>query len=150
MKASPKQITRLLNTAKGQINGILKMIEEDQYCIDISNQIMAVEGVLKKANQEVIKAHLEHCVKDAVENGDVKEKINEIETTIINEVEEKRGVFAYSGTGKFILYIFPLHFPTYKYYCKESAYREQYVCRCLVKQIKEIESEYLYIGQYPL
>lgn len=82
MKASPKQITRLLNTAKGQINGILKMIEEDQYCIDISNQIMAVEGVLKKANQEVIKAHLEHCVKDAVENGDVKEKINEIIITI--------------------------------------------------------------------
>lgn len=82
MKASHKQITRLLNTAKGQINGILKMIEEDQYCIDISNQIMAVEGVLKKANQEVIKAHLEHCVKDAVENGDVKEKINEIIITI--------------------------------------------------------------------
>ena len=71
MKASHKQITRLLNTAKGQINGILKMIEEDQYCIDISNQIMAVEGVLKKANQEVIKAHLEHCVKDAVENGNI-------------------------------------------------------------------------------
>lgn len=82
MKASPKQITRLLNTAKGQINGILKMIEEDQYCIDISNQIMAVEGVLKKANQEVIKAHLEHCIKDAVENDDVKEKINEIIITI--------------------------------------------------------------------
>lgn len=82
MRASHEQIIRLLNTAKGQINGILKMIEEDKYCIDISNQIMAVEGVLKKANQEVIKAHLEHCVKGAVASKDIEQKINEIVQTI--------------------------------------------------------------------
>ena len=53
MKADQKQITRLLKTARGQIDGILKMVEEDRYCIDISHQLMACEAVLKKANKEI-------------------------------------------------------------------------------------------------
>lgn len=60
MRADKKQITRLLNTAKGQIIGIIKMIDDDKYCIDISNQLLAVEAIIKKANQEVI----EHTLKD--------------------------------------------------------------------------------------
>ena len=39
MMADKKQVTRLLKTARGQIEGILKMVEEDRYCIDISHQI---------------------------------------------------------------------------------------------------------------
>ena len=41
MMADKKQVARLLKTARGQIDGILKMVEEDRYCIDISHQIMA-------------------------------------------------------------------------------------------------------------
>ena len=41
MKADHAQVERLLKTARGQIDGILKMVEEDRYCVDISNQIMA-------------------------------------------------------------------------------------------------------------
>ena len=37
MMADKKQVTRLLKTARGQIDGILKMVEEDRYCIDISH-----------------------------------------------------------------------------------------------------------------
>ena len=59
--ADKKQITRLLKTARGQIDGILKMVEEDRYCIDISHQIMASEAILKRANKEVLKAHMTHC-----------------------------------------------------------------------------------------
>ena len=50
--ADKKQVTRLLKTARGQIDGILKMVEEDRYCIDISHQIMASEAILKRANKE--------------------------------------------------------------------------------------------------
>lgn len=83
MKADPDYIIKLLNTAKGQLNGIINMIEEDKYCIDISNQIMASIGILKKANQEILKAHLENCVKNAiVDNDNVDEKINEIVDSI--------------------------------------------------------------------
>lgn len=62
MKADKKQITTLLKTANGQINGILKMIEEDRYCIDISTQLMATIAILKKANFEILNAHLHGCL----------------------------------------------------------------------------------------
>ena len=55
MKADKSQVTRLLKTARGQIDGILKMIEEDRYCVDVSNQIMATQAILKRANKEIIK-----------------------------------------------------------------------------------------------
>ena len=44
-----------LKTSKGQIEGIIKMIEEGRYCIDISNQIIAAQSLLKKANYVNIK-----------------------------------------------------------------------------------------------
>lgn len=78
MKADKKQVTRLLKTARGQIDGILKMIEEDRYCIDISNQIMACEAILKRANKEVLGAHMKHCVHDAINSDEQDKKIEEM------------------------------------------------------------------------
>lgn len=78
MKADKEKITRLLKTARGQLDGLLKMVEEDRYCIDISNQIMATEAILRKANKEIIHAHLGTCVKEAFEQGNEAEKIEEI------------------------------------------------------------------------
>ena len=49
MKADHAQVNRLLKTARGQIDGILKMVEEDRYCLDVSSQIMAAQSILKKA-----------------------------------------------------------------------------------------------------
>ena len=77
MKADEKQMTRLLKTARGQIDGILKMIEEDRYCLDVSHQIMAADAILRRANKEVLKAHLESCVREAVESGDAS-KVDEL------------------------------------------------------------------------
>lgn len=54
MQANKQDVSRLLKTAKGQIDGILKMIEEDRYCMEISHQIMAAEAILNKANREVL------------------------------------------------------------------------------------------------
>lgn len=78
MKADKQQVSRLLKTARGQIDGILKMIEDDRYCVDISNQLMATEKILARANREVLRAHLEGCVREALENGDVQGKLDEI------------------------------------------------------------------------
>ena len=77
-----KKLLTLLKTAAGQIEGIQKMLTEKKYCLDISNQIMASQSILKKANGEVLKAHLEHCVKEAVTDGDATEKLLEIESII--------------------------------------------------------------------
>lgn len=84
MKADRNKIERLLKTARGQLDGILKMVEEDRYCIDISNQLLATEAILKKANKEIIHSHLNHCVKDSM-NDD--EKVEEL-MTLFNKLSK--------------------------------------------------------------
>jgi DNA-binding FrmR family transcriptional regulator len=78
MQADADKINRLLKTARGQIDGILKMIENDRYCIDIANQILAVQSLLGRANTEILKAHMQKCVRQAVQEGRDAEKIDEI------------------------------------------------------------------------
>ena len=78
MRADREQVARLLKTARGQIDGIIRMVEDDRYCIDISNQLLATESILRKTNREVIHAHMEHCVKEAMETGDSEEKLKEV------------------------------------------------------------------------
>lgn len=73
-----KKAVQNLKVAKGQIEGILNMIEEERYCIDISNQIIAVQSLLKKANIQILKRHIDHCVKDAILENKGEEKIEEI------------------------------------------------------------------------
>ena len=81
MLADKDKATRMLKTAKGQLEGVLKMIDEDRYCVDISNQIMAVQAILRNTNRDILHAHLEGCVKDAMQ-PDEQEKIKEIMSII--------------------------------------------------------------------
>ncbi len=85
MRADKTQVSRLLKTARGQLDGILRMVEEDRYCVDISNQILATQSILSKANSEVLKAHISCCVREAVEAGDAGEKLAEI-TAILEKL----------------------------------------------------------------
>lgn len=78
MKADRQKITRLLKTARGQIDGILRMVEEDRYCIDISQQLMATEAILNKVNKEILTAHLKNCVTNAKTQEEKEEKIDEL------------------------------------------------------------------------
>lgn len=78
VKADRAKVEKLLKTAKGQLDGILRMVEEDRYCIDISNQILAAQAVLNRANKEILKAHMEMCVNHAVETGDSQQKMAEL------------------------------------------------------------------------
>lgn len=78
MQADKESVVRLLRTARGQMDGVLKMVEEGRYCMDISNQLLAIQSVLKKANKEILHAHMNSCVKQAFEQGDGQQKIDEI------------------------------------------------------------------------
>ena len=73
-----KKALQSLKTSKGQIEGIIKMIEDGRYCMDISNQIIAAQSLLRKANMLILKQHLNHCVKDAFINNTGEEKVDEI------------------------------------------------------------------------
>lgn len=84
MNEGKKKAAMKLKTVKGQIDGIIKMIEEDRYCIDVSTQILSAIALLKKANIDVLDAHIRSCVKDAILQGEEEgqEKIEEIITII--------------------------------------------------------------------
>lgn len=87
MQADKDKVSRLIKTARGQLDGILKMIEENRYCIDIANQLMASEAILKRANKEILAAHMAHCVKMAVTGGDADQKIDEIIAVIDKAID---------------------------------------------------------------
>ena len=78
MNDEKKEAIRLLKTSRGQIDGIIKMIEEDRYCIDVTTQIMSTQAILKKANMKILEQHMKHCVKDAINQEDVDIKIKEM------------------------------------------------------------------------
>ena len=77
MQADKDKINRLLKTAKGQIEGIMKMVEDDRYCIDISTQLMACSSVLQRANKEILSAHLKACVAHAKDEDEINKKVDE-------------------------------------------------------------------------
>lgn len=81
MHADKTKIVRLLKTVRGQIDGLIKMVEDGRYCIDISNQILASQSILKKINLDILKGHFTHCVKESLDSGskkDTEAKIMEI------------------------------------------------------------------------
>ncbi len=82
MNVEKKKAMQSLKTARGQIDGIIKMIEDERYCIDISNQIIASQSLLKKANILILEQHLTHCVKAACLENKGEEKIAEIMKTL--------------------------------------------------------------------
>lgn len=82
MMADEKKILRLLKTARGQLDGIIKMVEEDRYCIDISQQVMATEAILNRTNKEILAAHLKHCVQEAASESERSQKIDEFVATL--------------------------------------------------------------------
>lgn len=70
-------IKKYLTIASGQLDGIIKMVEEDRYCLDVSDQLMATRALLKKTNNLILKNHIDNCVKNAIKDGD-DTKIDEV------------------------------------------------------------------------
>src|SRR5258708_31962777 len=66
MQADKKQILTRLATIEGHLRGIRKMVDEDQYCVDILKQSYAVERALQKFEAVLLEGHLASCVPTAV------------------------------------------------------------------------------------
>ncbi len=74
------QVARL-KKIEGQIRGVQRMIEQERYCIDILNQLQAVEAALKRVEANILRKHLQGCVVTAVRSGSEREqdaKLDEI------------------------------------------------------------------------
>ncbi len=85
MQADHKAVERLLKTARGQIDGILNMIQEDRYCLDISQQVLACQSILSRVNRQILTAHLSHCVKNARTDDEREAKVEEL-TAILDKL----------------------------------------------------------------
>lgn len=67
-----------LNRIEGQVRGITRMVEDDRYCIDIVTQIAAVRAALRRAEEEILRDHVGHCVEDAIASGNRAEQRRKI------------------------------------------------------------------------
>lgn len=74
------EITRM-RKVEGQARGIVKMMEDDRYCIDILQQFSAMEAALRSTKMKILEIHTNHCVEEALTSGskvDQKAKIAEL------------------------------------------------------------------------
>ena len=78
MQADKKQILNRLATIEGHLRGIRKMVDEDQYCVDILKQSYAVERALQKFEAVLLEGHLASCVPTAFKEGRDGEIIREL------------------------------------------------------------------------
>jgi DNA-binding FrmR family transcriptional regulator len=75
MQSSHKTATlKRLKRIEGQVRGLSRMVEEDRYCIDIVTQISAVRAALRRAEEELLREHVGHCVEHAIRSGDADEQ----------------------------------------------------------------------------
>jgi len=65
---------RRLKTIEGHLRGVIRMVEEDTYCIDVIRQIQAVESALNKVSAHILENHLNSCVITAIQGNDRKER----------------------------------------------------------------------------
>ena len=71
-------VQKRLNRIEGQVRGLSRMVEEDRYCIDIVTQISAVKAALRRAEEEILRDHVSHCVEHAIASGDKKDQRKKI------------------------------------------------------------------------
>ena len=80
MQKNSKPNTQIaLKKAKTLIEKILKMVEEDKYCIDVLQQILAVQGLLKSSSEKILSEHLETCFVEGIKTGDLTKQEDLIE-----------------------------------------------------------------------
>ena len=77
-KDTQERITHRLKIARGHLDKVIRMMEEDVYCIDIMHQLQAVESGLKETGNLLLENHLKSCVADAISKGNADESIAEI------------------------------------------------------------------------
>lgn len=79
-----------LRRIEGQVRGLSRMVEEDRYCIDIVTQLSAVRAALRRVEQEVLRDHVGHCVKHAMQSDDLEEQDRKLKE-LMDVLERSQG-----------------------------------------------------------
>ncbi len=73
-----KEFQDRLRRIEGQIRGLQRMVDEDQYCIDILTQLNSATAALKAVGMGLLDEHVRHCVRESIEAGGGDEKVEEL------------------------------------------------------------------------
>ena len=73
-KETKAAVLKRLSRIEGQVGGLLRMVDEDRYCIDVVTQISAVRAALRRAEEEILRDHVGHCVEHAIASGNKSEQ----------------------------------------------------------------------------
>ncbi len=74
MQSDSDTVLRRLKTVEGHLKGVIRMVEEDAYCIDVIRQIQAIEAALNKVSSKILEDHLNSCVITAIQGNDKSER----------------------------------------------------------------------------
>jgi DNA-binding FrmR family transcriptional regulator len=77
-----KALQDRLRRIEGQVRGLQRMVEEDQYCIDILTQLNSVQAALRAVGMGLLDDHVRHCVRESIEQGDGDVKIEELMSAV--------------------------------------------------------------------
>ena len=81
---------RRLRTIEGHLRGVIRMVEGDQYCIDVIRQIQAVEAALNKVSTQILENHLSSCVTTAIRSSNTRDRARVLkEITEVFEISTK-------------------------------------------------------------
>ncbi|MFB4163547.1 metal-sensitive transcriptional regulator [Alteribacillus sp. JSM 102045] len=78
VQPNKQQLLNRLKRIEGQVRGIHNMVENDRYCVDILNQIAAIQSAMNKVSLALMEDHTNHCVANAIKNGNGEESIEEL------------------------------------------------------------------------
>lgn len=77
-KDTQERVLHRLKIAKGQLENVIKMVADDDYCIDVLNQMQAVEKAIAETENVLLENHLKTCVADSIKQGRQEEAIREV------------------------------------------------------------------------
>jgi CsoR family transcriptional regulator, copper-sensing transcriptional repressor len=77
-----RAVLNRLKTARGHLDGVVRMVEADAYCPDVMKQLSAVQGMLEATSRLVLREHLETCVATAMQEGRTAEIVDELMETL--------------------------------------------------------------------
>jgi len=84
-----KNIITALKKAQSHLGNVIKMVEEKEYCVDILQQNLAIVGLLKSANSQLLERHLNSCFTNAMKGTNEKRKKEMIEEILtINRISK--------------------------------------------------------------
>jgi DNA-binding FrmR family transcriptional regulator len=74
-----------LKSARGHLDGVIRMLEADRYCMDVLHQLTAVEGAIARAHREILETHARGCVVDAMRDGRIEDAIEEVLSAVYGD-----------------------------------------------------------------